>query len=112
MLPRRKAPKSGIRSDKRNFPSHLAWVRKFVCVAFKAAECDGRMEAHHVKETAGGGMGIKPADYWAVPLCSHHHATLHQIGAKSFEAKYAVNLIDQAQKLAATSPYKREWETE
>jgi hypothetical protein len=112
MLPRRKPSKFGLREDQRSYPRHLKFVRGFVCACFKSGACSGRIEAHHVREGASAGTGIKPPDYMAVPLCAVHHAEGHRIGWKTFEAKYAVNLLSEAEKIARVSPAKDEWERE
>jgi hypothetical protein len=39
-------------------------------------------EAHHTGRLAGGGgVGIKPCDYLAAPLCRSHHQEIHDTGA-------------------------------
>jgi hypothetical protein len=64
------------------------------------------MHAHHVRlGNTGGGMGKKPADKWAVPLCGDHHGELHQGGQRTFEAKYRLDLKALADSLAAESPH-------
>lgn len=54
----------------------------------------GRMpvEAHHVRYSFNSGTGIKPGDCWTIPLCQEHHRELHQIGMKSFQKKYDINI--------------------
>lgn len=51
------------------------------------------IEIAHVRT---GGMGRK-ADWTAtIPLCPTHHREQHQIGTKSFQARYGVSLTDRA----------------
>jgi hypothetical protein len=54
----------------------------------------------------GGGMGMKPADRWSVPLCGGtHHPEQHLIGHEAFDAKHGVDLRAIAVELAGQSPY-------
>ncbi len=46
-------------------PKYLAWVRTLPCVV-----CGKRAEAHHAGDH---GMGQKPPDRTAIPLCRFHH---------------------------------------
>jgi hypothetical protein len=69
----RDKPRKGGRQEE---AKHLAFVRSLPC-----AVCGKRIhvEAAHVRyaEPAYGkttaGMGVKPDDRWAVPLCAPHH---------------------------------------
>lgn len=109
MLARRKPPKMNVRQDKREFPSHRAWVRGFTCALFGKHDCDGRIEACHIRTGNGGGTGIKPHDKWCIPMCSAAHREQHQIGEAAFAAKYKVDLNAIAERLAATSPHRGGW---
>src|SRR5215469_10309073 len=63
--------------DLRRRLQHLAFVRQLPCVACgKAAPS----EAAHVRTATDGGVGVKPADRYAVPLCTMCHAKQHRIG--------------------------------
>jgi hypothetical protein len=56
---------------------HLAFVRGRRC-AFCA---NPAAEAHHTgRLVGGGGIGIKPCDLLAAPLCRDHHRELHKRG--------------------------------
>ena len=112
MLPRRRKPqRSGIaRVPRKHFPSHLAWLRGFVCCVHERGDCEGRIEAAHVRLGAHAGMGQKPDDRRAVPLCAHHHAEQHRIGEASFAAKYKIDLEAVADRLARVSPHRWRWE--
>jgi hypothetical protein len=104
--PRRR---NSMKADvERRFPSHLQWIRGRSCVVEVSGGCEGRMEAAHVDHAGGKGVGIKVSDTKAVPLCQHHHAELHR-GAKSFEAKHRINLVDAAYAYAEKSPHRVLW---
>jgi len=112
---RRKRAPLGIREPSRiNCPAHLKFVRGFKCAAWASGqhECTGKMEAHHVREMLSGGMGIKPDDSEAVPLCSGAHSELHNIGAKTFEAKYKVDLSKVAADLWRVSRHGIKYRSE
>lgn len=89
MIPqRRKKPR---RVDPERCPAHLAWIRGFNC---SAQGCKaGPIEAHHVRMGSNAGLGIKPADERAIPLCQTHHA---QLDSPSWSERefYRVHAID------------------
>ena len=67
-------------------PVYLTLVRQCPCL-YCGLEPAG--EAAHVRRQSGvhnkrGGMGKKPADRWALPLCHEHHMLQHQIGELAF----------------------------
>jgi hypothetical protein len=86
---------------------HLKWLRSFACVAFESGECEGRMHSHHIRSAATAGTGIKSSDLDAVPICEKHHQIAHNIGAKSFELKYNLDMIGIARKFASVSPHAK-----
>lgn len=79
MIPhRRKKPR---RVDRERCPAHLQWVRGFECCGRDGpTPCDGAIEAHHVRLGSYAGLGIKPADDRAIPLCHSHHMLLDSPG--------------------------------
>jgi hypothetical protein len=72
-LPPRNFTKSN-RDGRLRSPSHLAAVRKFLCIAFERKECEGKIEACHVRDVAPlGHGGAKPDDTFVVAMCRRHH---------------------------------------
>ena len=71
-------------------PSFLAYVRRHNCtiVEIDPTGCGGEIEAAHVRKGTDGGVGMKPSDCYALPLCREHHAEQHMIGEPAFERKY------------------------
>lgn len=110
--PRMQAPKPGspVRCE-----SHLAWVRKLVCVCadIDPSGCSGKYHAHHVQShrRTEGGMGMKVGDDKVVCLCAAHHDLVHRDPQEDFEKFFKVDL----EKIAATTwrrsphriPYER-----
>lgn len=73
---------------------YLAWLRKQKCLASGAsAQC-----AHHIRLGTNGGKGIKPSDYFCIPLLNEYHTTghsaLHIIGEKTFLEKFDLKIED------------------
>jgi putative HNHc nuclease len=64
----------------RRDPKYLAAIRRLPCLVCRAAPCD----AAHVRIGSHTGMGQKPSDRRAVPLCHRHHRQQHSIGERSF----------------------------
>lgn len=111
MLPRkRQKPRMGVRDEPREFPQHCKWVRlSHACACDGKGGCEGRMEAHHVRENTGGGTGLRPPDWWTIPLCARHHKECHDRGWKTFEAKYGFSMREMAESLARVSPHRWRW---
>lgn len=61
------------------------------------------IEAAHVRTGTDGGTGIKPSDWWCVPLCQIHHERQHKIGEPAFERATGIDLKAEARWLAARS---------
>lgn len=113
LLRRRKPEKMGVReSSIVRSDGHLKFVRGFCCAILDKAghQCSGKMHAHHCREGADGGTGMKPGDDTAVPLCDLAHAEIHAKGWQTFEAKYGVDLSALATRLWKASAHRLKWE--
>lgn len=111
VLPKRRTrPKMNVRepSDRRCL-GHLRWIRQHFCAVtgLDGHECKGRVEAHHVRKGTDGGVGRKPSDKWAVPLCVTAHEALHHQGQITFEKRWNIDLKEIAEGLARLSPALR-----
>ncbi len=79
---------------------HLAFVRQLPCVACgKAAPSD----AAHVRTATDGGVGMKPSDRYAVPLCTVCHAKQHRIGELTFWSALRIDPLNVALRLWTVS---------
>ena len=79
---------------------HLAFVRQLPCVACgKAAPSD----AAHVRTGTDGGVGMKPADRYAVPLCTACHAKQHRVGELTFWSALRFDPLNVALRLWTVS---------
>jgi len=86
--------------DLRRRVQHLAFVRQLPCVSCgKAAPS----EAAHVRTGTDGGVGVKPGDRYAVPLCAACHAKQHQIGELTFWSTLRIDPINVALRLWTVS---------
>lgn len=65
---------------------YLQFVREHSCLV-----CGKRSCAHHEKLKQGG-MGIKPPDNQAVPLCVEHHSEQENIGSLAFWRKHNIDV--------------------
>jgi hypothetical protein len=73
-------------------PAYLVWLRKQNClISGTSAQC-----AHHVRLRTNGGKGMKPSDYFCIPLTNDYHTTgmyaLHMIGEETFFLKFKVEI--------------------
>lgn len=101
-MPKRKAKvRMGLRqSAVIRCPQFLKYVRDHYCVAWEQGHspapegvcCLGPTEAAHVRSGTDGGVGMKPSDRYALPLCSAHHHRQHQIGEKPFEKETGIDM--------------------
>jgi len=88
----RHKPKPGFRKRLK----HLAFVRQLPCVACgKAAPSD----AAHERTGTDGGVGVKPSDRYAVPLCSVCHAKQHRLGELTFWSALRIDPLNVALRL-------------
>jgi hypothetical protein len=79
---------------------HLAFVRQLPCVACgKAAPS----EAAHVRTGTDGGVGVKPGDRYAVPLCNACHAKQDRIGELTFWSALRIDPLNVALRLWTVS---------
>jgi hypothetical protein len=87
-------------------------IRGFVCAIFDKPghECSGRMHAHHCREGADGGTGMKSGDNTCVPLCDLAHAEIHAKGWRTFETKYGIDLSKLAERLWHASKHRLAFE--
>jgi hypothetical protein len=88
-------------------PAYLAMVRCMPCVRCGDEPC---REAAHVRMQSAahdkrGGIGKKPADKWAVPLCSWCHTrdrdSQHQLGERAFWGRLGINPLLVCERLFA-----------
>jgi hypothetical protein len=82
--------------DLRRRQQHLAFIRQLPCVACGNA---APSEAAHVRTGTDGGVGVKPADRYAVPLCTACHAKQHRIGELSFWSERRIDPLNVALRL-------------
>lgn len=68
----------------------VLFVKSLPCVFGKPwGECAGEIHNHHIMN---GGMRRKADAKAIVPVCTHHHAELHQMGATGMQYKHQVDL--------------------
>jgi Putative HNHc nuclease len=86
--------------------AYLALIRKLPCVICSRSPCDAahiRMGSRlHAKSLTG--MGRKPSDKWALPICHPHHMEQHAIGERPFFKIHGIDPIVVARDLWAARP--------
>lgn len=91
-------PKQGRERDN----AHLAFIRRLPCVSCSA---ENRSDAAHIRfgDLSRGkppaGMGMKPDDKWALPLCRDCHRIQHAQNEKAFWAKAEIDALELAERL-------------
>lgn len=107
--PRMQAPKPSapVRCE-----SHLAWVRKLVCVCAEIdpSGCRGKVRACHLRNGTDGGIGMKPGDDWTWPGCDGHHGEQHDDGEATFQKRYRLNLKQICETTWRRSPHRIPYE--
>lgn len=110
-LKRKPRPKMGTRAPQHlRSPAHLQWIRgTLACLAASVDgdRCEGKNHAHHVRLGAGAGIGQKPGDDRAIPLCAFHHGELHTIGQRTFAERYRVDFEKAISEARVASPHLR-----
>lgn len=81
--------------------AHLQWIRSLPCCV---PGCTEAASAHHVRSAANSGVGLKPRDANAVPVCHRHHMEGHSRGWETFEKKYGLDLAKLAAELSTKPP--------
>ena len=104
-MPSPRIPRSVARAKRtrnlRRWVQHLAFLRQLPCVAYgKAAQS----EAAHVRTGTDGGVGVKPGDRYAVPLCTACHAKQHRLGELTFWSALCIDPLNVALRLWTVSP--------
>ena len=75
---------------------HLAFIRLLPCVACgKAAPS----EAAHIRTGTDGGVGMKPGDRYAIPLCTACHTKQHRVGELTFWSALRFDPVNVALRL-------------
>lgn len=83
---------------------HLAFVRKHLCALWARQDCEGKIDAAHLRDLCPEhGMGVKPSDNWTVSLCRKHHRE-SEGREEFFERDYDISLLTLAMEYAAASP--------
>jgi hypothetical protein len=99
-MPASRIPRTVARSkpkpNLRRRMEHLAFVRQLPCIACGNA---APSEAAHVRTATDGGVGKKPADRYAVPLCPTCHAKQHRIGELSFWSALRIDPLNVSLRL-------------
>lgn len=98
-LPPRK-PKKQKRESRWRSPAYCNHLRSFACVVCHSFD---HVEVAHVRNGTDCGMGLKPSDFYALPMCREHHSQQHCVGEKSF---WAMHKIDP---LTLAGEFNRSW---
>lgn len=71
--------------------AYLAFIRSEPCMGICGESEHLRngpnftgIEAAHCRILGGGGVGLKPSDFYAIPLCNRCHGMQHQKGERTF----------------------------
>ena len=91
----------------RNFGERAQVMRESQCLVhahgtstdLAAIPCSGEVQAAHVRARGMGGCNGSRRDL--VPLCAAHHRQQHEIGIRSFELLYELDLKEWAARIAA-----------
>ena len=110
---RRRREKMGLRAPSQvRCAAHLKWVRGHDCAIAGRGDhlCEGKMEAAHVRAGTDAGVGLKPSDIWAIPLCARAHRYQHQVGEGAFGRWFGIDMKTIADGLARRSPHRKKWQ--
>ncbi len=94
----------GQRKPRERDDAYLKLVRAIPCL-----RCGGApSQAAHVRLSAGGGMGMKPDDSQALPLCQWCHLDApdaqHKVGEHPFWGELGIDPLKLAKSLYAAKP--------
>lgn len=86
------------------YEPHLQWLRTLMCCV-RGCLASTPSEAAHCRRGTDGGMGMKPSDRWAVPLCKTHHREQHR-GERTFSRRHGIDMREAAKEYARASPHR------
>ena len=127
MIRKRRRPKMGLRKPPQlRSLQHLRFVRSHECAIFGKYGnifrpgstlavlhgCSGPIQSAHLRMGTDGGIGVKPSDNFAIPLCVEAHAEQHSIGEDAFEKRYGIDTHKIAADLWKKSPARIKMERE
>lgn len=101
-----KAPRQKPKQGRVRDNGHLAYLRRLPCACCGVS---GRSEAAHIRYgdpargKANPGMGAKPDDRWAVPMCRDCHRAQHGMNERAFWAEAGIDPLVLAEDLWAVS---------
>lgn len=93
---RRSNPRRRRKAHARDFGKRAPVIRSMQCLAAADGRCSGRIEAAHARSRGAGGDRRS-----LIPLCTGHHREQHDHGVKTFEARHDLDLLAEADRLAA-----------
>ena len=92
------------RDNRLRSPTHLAWIRKRLCIAWERKDCEGRIEVAHCRDVAPNGhAGAKPDDVWCVGMCRKHHRESEK-RESAWGAEMGIDMRAACLEYAAASP--------
>lgn len=90
---------------RRHWPRHVAFIKQHECA--NPACKKHPVDPAHVRKGTDGGAGIKPSDWWTIPLCRPCHDRQHRVGEPAFERETGIDMKALALAMAKRSPDKR-----
>lgn len=63
---------------------HLDWVKTLPCCV---SGVPGPSDPAHIRVRTDGGTGLKPSDFWAVPLNHYLHAQQHSANGRAMSER-------------------------
>lgn len=80
---------------------YLVTIRSLPCLICCVTPC---REAAHVRMSSQAGMGRKPSDHRAVPLCHRHHMEQHEEGERQFWDRIGIDPLSVSDELNRAYP--------
>jgi hypothetical protein len=103
----RKLPKKQKRSTRFRSQRHCSHIRQHACAA---CDADSPIEVAHYRLGSGAGMGQRPHDWSAAPLCRDCHSLQHSRGERTFWQEAGKDPLAVIEALIRTSPVRAEIE--
>lgn len=82
---------------------HMELVRFVGCMVPGCRRRYTDVHAHHIRRAGNSGTGVKPSDEWTMGLCSQHHRELHDHGEATCCARWGIDLMVIAGRIALAS---------